>query len=163
MANARNRPTTENLELRSGDSEVPALEDGLGFRLSRVARKLRSEWAAQLKPLALTPPQAAVVRAVSLEPGCSVRALARRLGADPMNVKRCVDELEKRGLIQSASVTTDRRPRALTVSASGQLLARDVGRLARLQQAELTATMTSAEMRHLTNGLERLEGRLGID
>lgn len=142
---------------------TPALADGLGFRISRVARHLRRDWAAALKPLELTPPQAAVVRGVAQEPGCSLRGLARRLGADPMNVKRCVDELEHRGLIRSASVTSDRRPRTLTLTAAGQAVVRRVARLVDSQQTALTGSMSPSEMKNLMVALERLELHLGVE
>ena len=87
------------------------LEGGLGFRLDRLVRALRAGWAAELAGIGLTPPQAAVLRGVAGADGVSVRALARRLGGDPMNVKRCADELEQRSLLRSGTDAGDRRPR----------------------------------------------------
>jgi len=151
---------------RTGGPESVApdlsLQEGLGFRLSRLARNLRRDWAEQLGPVGLTPPQAAVLRGLAAEPGCSVRALSRALGSDPMNVKRCVDELEHRGLVASGSLPGDRRPRALTLTDSGTRLAGAADRLARSQQEWLAGGLAPDEARALDAALERIEGLLGL-
>jgi len=156
------RIAIEKTPLRAKDPVAPALEAGLGFRLGRLARHLRREWAQELKPLGLSPPQAAVVRGVAAEPGCSLRGLARTLDADPMNVKRYVDELEQRALIRTGNLTTDRRSRVLLLTEAGENVAHDIARLVDTQQHWLTGSMSPEEARNLGVGLARLEARLGI-
>ena len=63
---------------------------GVGFRLSRISRTLRSQWAEELSDLELSPPEAAVLRGLAEHPGCALRELARLLASDPMSAKRCV-------------------------------------------------------------------------
>lgn len=140
-----------------------ALQAGLGFRLSRLARTLRRSWTDQLSGIGLSPPQAAVLRGVAEEPGCSLRSLARLLGADPMNVKRCVDELEQRGLIRSGSRPGDRRPRTLTLSENGITLARDLDALVVDQETWLNKALGPIQRVYLESSLSTLEALVGLD
>ncbi|MHB1613573.1 MAG: MarR family winged helix-turn-helix transcriptional regulator [Actinomycetes bacterium] len=139
-----------------------ALHSGLGFRLSRLSRALRRSWANQLSGLRLSPPEAAVVRGVAANPGCSLRALARELSADPMNAKRCVDDLEERGVLRSGSLSGDRRPRTLTLTDEGESLARAVHRMVGDQETWLNTALTQAERDHFEVALGKLEGLLGL-
>ncbi len=138
------------------------LESGLGFRLGRLTRMLRADWDRQLAALDLTAPQAAVLRGLGGRPGCSLRALARLLGADPMRVKRCVDELEGRGLLESAHRGGDRRPRGLELSAAGQTLAKRIDRLVRRQEERLDAVLGPEGRGGLEEALAALEADLGL-
>ncbi len=138
------------------------LEEGLGFRLGRLVRMLRAEWAIELEGLGVTPPQAAVLRGVAGRPGTSLRALARTLGADPMKVKRCVDVLERRGLVQSAHRGTDRRPRALHLTPEGPLLAARIDALVRAQEEHLASTLGPARLSDLEGVLAALEADAGL-
>lgn len=138
------------------------LESGLGFRLSRLTRTLRSEWARQLAEVGLTPPEAAVLRGIAGRPGCSLRALARILGAEPMTAKRCVDGLEGRVLLESAHRGEDRRPRALELTSEGRALAERVDALVRLQEERLGAVLGPDRRARLEEALGALETDLGL-
>lgn len=137
------------------------LEEGLGFRLSRLARVMRAAWAARLAGLGLTPPQAAILRGVAEHPGSSIRCLARLLGTDAMSVKRCADELERRGLLVSGSLTGDRRPRILQPSDRGTELLGEIDALVRQQENGFEA-LGPAQRRHLIEALAVLEVAAGI-
>ncbi len=138
------------------------LEQSLGFRLGRLVRMLRAEWALELEGLGLTPPQVAVLRGVAGRPGCSLRALARTLGTDPMKVKRCVDVLERRGLIQSAHRGTDRRPRALRLAPESLALTARIDALVRAQEERLTSALGPARLSDLEGALAALEADVGL-
>ncbi len=138
------------------------LEQGLGFRLSRLTRMLRAEWTRQLARLGLTPPQAAVLRGVAGCPGCSLRALAGTLGADPMTAKRCVDDLERRGLLQSAHRGADRRSRALELTPEGLALSARIDTLVRAQERHLDAALGPDRRSRLEEALGALESDLGL-
>ncbi len=137
-------------------------ELGLGFRIGRLARALRRDWADELSGSELSPPQAVVLRGVEASPGCSLRALARTLGSDPMNVKRCVDELEARGLVTSAHRATDRRSRTLTLTQAGCKVAADVGTLVERHESWLAAALGTDGRGALEAAVGRLEVLLGL-
>ncbi len=138
------------------------LQEGLGFRLGRLARTLRRRWASDLASIELSPPQAAVVRALEGSPDSALRELARTLASDPMNVKRCVDDLEQRGLVSSGSRAGDRRPRVLSLTDGGRNAAVEVNRLVREQETWLSSALAPDSRRCLEAALDRLENLLGI-
>jgi len=141
---------------RSPGVQLP-LEVGLGFRISRLARSLRSDWARELDALGLAPPHAAVLRGVAGNPGCSLRALARTLGTDPMNAKHCADDLEERGLLHSAHRSADRRPRELELTDAGRSVAGQVDALVREQEQRLTGVLGPEGRSGIEHALSRLE------
>lgn len=138
------------------------LEEGLGFRLNRLSRLLRAQWAHELERLGLTPPQAAVLRGVAGCPGRSLRSLARALGTDPMKAKRCVDELERQGLVRSAHRGADRRPRALELTPLGAALAARVDALVRTREEQLATVLGADRLTSLEDALAALEADLGL-
>ncbi len=145
---------------------VPAplpLDSGLGFRLSRLVRAMRTAWSRELSSVDLTPPQAAVLRGVADTDGISIRALARLLGGDPMNVKRCVDEVEQRGLLLSGTAEGDRRPRVLTITEKGRILAGKVDRLVKEQDDSLTTALGASARPEFERALAALEVAHGIN
>jgi DNA-binding MarR family transcriptional regulator len=167
-AETRDRTETE----ADLDGQIPAvaapdqhvaLRDGLGFRLGRVARGLRQSWAEDLHPLGTTPPQVAVARGVAETPGCSLRALARVLGTDPTNAKRCVDELRQRGLLTSKDRTGDRRPLGLALTDAGHAFVGEVEHLVRMQEERIQGALGPSGCRELADALGKLEHLLGLD
>lgn len=156
------QPLGSDANLASRADPHVALGGGLGFRVGRLARVLGRGWALELPPLKLSPPQAAALRGVTERPICSLRALARTLGADPMNVKHCVDELEGRGLIRSGRDPGEHRRRTLTAAPAGQTVARKVNELARQQQSWLESSLSPPRWKALEAALSGLEGALGI-
>lgn len=139
-----------------------SLEDGVGFRLSRVARIRRSRWAEQLNSLGLTPPQVSILRGANDHPRQSLRSLARTLGTDAMSVKRCVDELEARGLIHSGNAPDDRRPRIVNLTKAGEHLVGQLQEMVATQEANLRSLFSTSEYDQLLMVLERLEEELQV-
>lgn len=158
-------PTMDSSD-QSHNSEIhspsDALRAGLGFRLSRATRKLRSVWAIELAGLELSAPQAAVIRALSAHPSSGIRAVARILETDPMNVKHLVDQLESRDLLSSSVQKPDRRARALQLTSQGEILAREVESAVRGQEAWFASVLGPAGKHSFESALADLEAALGI-
>lgn len=144
------------------DQVLSSLESGIGFRFSRLARTLRAQWATDLAALDLTPPQAAVLRGVAGRQGCSLRALARVLGTEPMTAKRCVDDLEGRGLLESAHRGSDRRPRALELTPAGRALAAQIDALVGRRDRWLKAVLGPQRVLQLEGAFDALEEVLAL-
>lgn len=142
--------------------EPLSLDQSVGFRLSRVARARRRAWTEEIEALQITPPQASTLRSIVEQPSQSLRSLARTLGVDPMSAKRCIDELESRGLIRSTSAPGDRRPRVLNVTELGLALAREIDQRVRRQEASLREVLSQREYETLVKVLHRLEEHLNI-
>ena len=139
-----------------------SLEDGAGFRLSRVARIRRSRWTEQLHSLGLTPGQAAILRGAKDQSKQSLRSLARTLGTDAMSAKRCVDELETRGLVHSGNAPDDRRPRVVDLTKSGLRLVAQLEKMVAQNEANLKSYFSSNEYDQLLLVLDRMEQGLQI-
>ncbi|MCL4313711.1 MAG: hypothetical protein M1131_06210 [Actinobacteria bacterium] len=143
---------------RTGELDHPVLlQEGLGFRLGRLSRALRTAWANTLEDLSISPPQAAVLRALKENPGSGIRALARTLSSDPMNVKHVVDELQRRSLLASATEPGTRRTRKLYLSEEGERLADRVNERIRAQEDwfdQVLGTSGSEQLRLLVSALE---------
>ncbi len=146
-----------------GEPSLEPLARGVGFRLSRISRTLRSQWASELADLSLNPPEAAVLRGLAEHPGSALRELARILASDPMSAKRCVDGLERRGLVVSGHRASDRRPRTLTITDDGQTLVRELNRRMRAREHRLARLLTKDERDTFARVLSTLERELDID
>ena len=161
-------PTRLTAEVAPSDGPTAAarvsLRQGVGFRVGRVQRRLRAAWAARIADLDLAPPQAAVLRALGERPGLGVRAVAREIGTDPMNVKHIADALEARGLLASQLDPSDRRTRCLRLSPVGSDLCEAVDQLAQLHERWLRDLLGEAPYARLGQALDNLETRLsGVD
>ncbi|MGC8473230.1 MAG: methyltransferase domain-containing protein [Candidatus Dormibacteria bacterium] len=128
--------------------------------MSRAARTLRLAWAERLSPLQLSPPQAAVLRSLLDHDHTGIRALARLLGTDPMNVKHLADHLEGAGLILSEADPADRRTRSLTLTPLGRERAAEVERLVQEQERWLGARLGETGIAGLAAALSALESAL---
>ena len=155
-AAANPRPDT----LADPQSPTPpatGLESGIGFRLGRAHRRLRAAWESRIADLGLTGAQAAVMRAVAEQPGTGLRELARKLRADPMNVKRLADSLERAGLLRSTSDPADRRRRVLLPTAEGTAVCDRLSGRAVTWNAHLEGLLGPADLATLQALLDRLE------
>lgn len=154
--------TVKSTHQSSSAYEPLALDSSVGFRLSRIVRTRRRAWSQEIESLGLTPGQASALRSIVEQPNQSLRALARTLGTDPMSMKRCIDDLETRGLVRSARALADRRPRILNVTAKGSKLAREIDRRVREDEASLREVLSEREYETLLRTLGQLETQLGI-
>ncbi len=142
---------------RTSDHSIAhSLATSIGFRLSRLARLRRASWESELADLELAPGDAAVLRALGDGDGVGLRALARTLGQDPMTLKRCVDRLETRGLLESLP-GEDRRIRALRVTRSGRRLAEAVAERARRRDEVFLSVLGPRDLETFDFLLSRLE------
>lgn len=103
------------------------------------------------------------MRAVGEGEGRGVRELGRRLGTDPMAVKRCVDELEARGLVRSAEGALDRRARGLYLSERGADTVRTIHARQREEEAALARCLSAAQRQRLLAALDLLDRGLDLD
>ena len=139
-----------------GDS----LEAGLGFRLGRAHRMMREAWADLITDLGLTPPQAAMLRAVCEWPGSGLRELGRRTHTDAMNAKRLLDHLERAELVRSVPDAGHRQRRVLHPTGTGTSTAAELARRAGAWNRHLGRRLGRGELAELQRLLTRLEGVL---
>ncbi len=112
-----------------------------GFRVARVARRLRQAVDSELGAYGLTEatwrPLAYVGR---LGEGVRQRELAAALGIEGPSLVRLLDNLERRGLIERREQKGDRRVRSIYLTPPGRELQRRVLRISdNIQQRVLAA------------------------
>ncbi len=136
------------------------LEEGIGFNISRLARVLKSNWSETIADLGITPPHAAILRTIYEANGViGLREVARRLRADPMNVKRGIDFLEDAGMI-SSSVSERGRPRFISLTASGVETAVELIDRITSQEKIFEECLTKEEINELSSTLGKVQGYL---
>ncbi|MHB2028325.1 MAG: MarR family winged helix-turn-helix transcriptional regulator [Acidimicrobiales bacterium] len=133
---------------------------GVGPQLSRLVQLLRITQHDRLHSFGLTPSQWELLRTVHREPGQSLRALARVIGTDPMAVKRCVDILEDRGLLQRELVSDDRRSRLMCLTSNGERLLRELVACELEQEVRIQSILSAHEYRLFAGLIERLRHEL---
>ena len=129
---------------------------GIGFLLGVAHRAHRRRWEATLADLEVSAPQAAMLRLIAAEPGQGIRALARRLGTDPMNAQRIAESLIAAGLCQAGRDPGDARRRPLRPSARGRRVARSVVERAGRSEQILAAALGEQGYTSLVAGLRAL-------
>lgn len=129
---------------------------GMGFLLGKAHRARKRAWQAELADLGLTAPQAALLRAVTADPGSGVRRLAGVLGTDPMNVQRIAEALIAAGLCVAAQDPSDARRRPLHPTVEGEGLAELVARRATATEQALRAVLGPERYAAAIDALQRL-------
>ena len=90
----------------------------LYFNTTALARLLEREWTAAFAELALTPPQAFVLRLVLDRPGMLQRELADAMTIARPTATRLLDGLEARKLIQRRAGDSDAREQRIHPTAT---------------------------------------------
>jgi DNA-binding MarR family transcriptional regulator len=111
--------------------EIDALDPGLladfvGPKVRLLWNLLDARMAEALSPFGLRSGAFSALALISANPGCSQNQLARGLGMDKSAVVAVIDELETRGLARRARQTHDRRLHALSLTAKGKALLRQM-------------------------------------
>jgi MarR family transcriptional regulator for hemolysin len=138
-----------------------------GFRVARIARRLRQAVDAELRALGLTEATwRPLVYVRRLGDGVRQKELATALSIEGPSLVRLLDNLERRGLIERREDETDRRARGIFLTRSGRDLAKRAAKVGGEIQARLLAHVPPAELeacQRVLAGIEReLEERLDI-
>jgi MarR family transcriptional regulator for hemolysin len=132
-----------------------------GFRVARIARRLRQTIDAELRAFGLTEatwrPLAYVGR---LGDGVRQKELATALAFEGPSLVRLLDSLERRGLIERREEESDRRARGIYLTRAGRHLAARVSTVGTEIQARLLASVPPAELETCQRVLDSIERAL---
>jgi MarR family transcriptional regulator, transcriptional regulator for hemolysin len=136
-----------------------------GFRVARIARRLRQAVDAELRVLGLTEATwRPLVYVRRLGDGVRQKELATALSIEGPSLVRLLDNLERRGLIERRADENDRRARGIHLTRTGRDLAKRAAKVGGEIQARLLANVPPAELlacQHVLASIERdLEERL---
>jgi MarR family transcriptional regulator for hemolysin len=121
--------------------------DEFGFRVARIARRIRQTVDGELRAYGLTEatwrPLAYLGR---LGEGIRQKELAQALGIEGPSLVRLLDSLERRGLIERREDESDLRARGIFLTASGRQLQSRVLRISGNIQRRLLAAARKSDL-----------------
>jgi DNA-binding MarR family transcriptional regulator len=135
---------------------------GLGFTLSTLGYAVAAGFAKRLAPLGLEPRDFALMRAIGDDEGASQQAIAERLGIPASRMVAFIDALEQRGLVERRAHPSDRRARALYLTAAGGALLAEAFEAAVAFEQSLGADLGPNERERLLALLGVVTTTLGI-
>src|SRR6266404_7806280 len=129
-----------------------------GFRVARIARRLRQAVDSELGAYGLTEatwrPLAYVGR---LGGGVRQKELATALGIEGPSLVRLLDNLERRGLIERREDESDRRARGIYLTPAGHDLAVRVAKVGTEIQLRLLASVPTEDLEICQRVLAQIE------
>jgi DNA-binding MarR family transcriptional regulator len=137
-------------------------KSSLGFLLSQVGFHAAHQFASKLAALELQPPMFRVLNMVDAAEGESQQAIGAAIGAPASRMVAIVDELERRGLVERRPHPSDRRIRAIYLTAEGRTLLASAREVAMEHERELMRGMTQADRKQLVSLLQKLVEEQGI-
>ncbi|HEX3242063.1 MAG TPA: MarR family transcriptional regulator [Solirubrobacterales bacterium] len=134
----------------------------IAFLLSQVGILASQRFAQRIAEAGLHPPQFRVMNMIDAAEGCSQQAIAEAIGAPPSRMVAIVDELEEQGLVERRPHPSDRRVRALHLTAAGRETLAAGRRIAAEHEAELMKGFSAADRRRFASFLRRVVDEQGI-
>jgi MarR family transcriptional regulator, transcriptional regulator for hemolysin len=132
-----------------------------GFRVARIARRLRQAVDAELSAYGLTDatwrPLAYVGK---LGGGVRQKELAMALSIEGPTLVRLLDNLERRGLIERREDETDRRARGIYLTRAGRDLAVRVAKVGTEIQTRALAKVPPADLEICQSVFDKIEREL---
>jgi len=132
------------------------------FLLAQVGGHAASLFGERLSVLALSPPDAGILRLLRAAAGISQQELSARLRIHPSRLVAILDNLEKRQLVERRPNPEDRRLYSLHLTPEGQAMLERIGQIAREHQQALCAALTDAERDKLAELLQKIANQQGL-
>ena len=118
----------------------------LFFRLWRASH---TRIAAALESLGLTPALFGLLNLLGAREGANQQELGSAMGIDPSTMVSLIDELERAGLAKRQPHPTDRRARAVVLTAKGRRVRQRGRQVAGQVEDEVLGGLTAADRREL--------------
>jgi DNA-binding MarR family transcriptional regulator len=134
----------------------------LGFLLSQVGIHASRRFAERIAALDLQPPLFRVLNVVDAAEGQSQQAIGEAIQAPASRMVAIVDELEQRGLVERRPYPSDRRVRALYLTAEGRKVLGKGREIAMEHEEDLTRGMSATDRERLIELLRKLVKNQGI-
>jgi MarR family transcriptional regulator for hemolysin len=132
-----------------------------GFRVARIARRLRQAVDAELHAFGLTEATwRPLVYVRRLGDGVRQKELATALSIEGPSLVRLLDNLERRGLIERREDENDRRARGIHLTRAGRDLAVRAAKVGGEIQGRLLANVPAAELEACQRVLASIEREL---
>jgi DNA-binding MarR family transcriptional regulator len=136
--------------------------DSVSFLLSQLGFVASRRFHAALAPLGIEPRHFLLLRFVAREEGRSQQALGEMLRIPPSRMVAIVAQLEERGLLERRPNPTDRRARALYVTAAGRRLMGQAIQRAIAHDGSIATSLSADERRQLVELLRKLAAEMQL-
>lgn len=141
------------------------LNDFLPFQLTALAEAMSRSLASQYRePYDITVPEWRVLASLNHDGSIRASELGRRTSMEKPRVSRTLAKMEKRGLIDKMSETSDSRVRIIRLTPAGRALYAKIEPIAIEWEHKLLADLTNAEIKcvhsvllKLTKQIQQLE------
>ena len=142
-----------------GSSTPPEpMGDYTGFLLNWVGARSRERFAEAMEKMGLRPQQFAAMVVIESNPGMAQQDLVEATSIDPSTMVAMLDALEQSGLAERRPHPTDRRKRALYLTAKGKRKLADAREAAKDVGRETFGALEPAEFAELHRLLRKLAG-----
>ncbi len=128
----------------------------LAFLLSQVGIYASRQFAERIGEVGLHPALFRVLNLVDAAEGHSQQAIGDAIEVPPSRMVGLVDELEQLGLVERRPHPSDRRVRALYLTAKGRKTLERGREIAKAHERDLTKGMPSADRKRLTEYLQKI-------
>lgn len=98
------------------------MDESMGFLINYTGRKITQLVNQYLSSHDITAEQWVVLNRLAEQDGITQKELAQRVGKDPTNITRILDQLEKKGLIARRHNALDRRSYLASLTEEGRAL-----------------------------------------
>jgi DNA-binding MarR family transcriptional regulator len=146
----------------SDRAPAPDTEGSLAFLLVQLGFHLARRYGERLAPLGLKQRQAGMLVRLAENDGRSQQAIAELMGLNATRMVFLTDELEELGLVERRRNPADRRSHALHLTEAGSAMLARVRQVTAAHEADIAASLTSAERAELTALLQRITRGQGL-
>ena len=140
----------------AGEVRLGSLPGHIGYLLRRAQLQVFQDVIRALAEVDLRPAQFSVLVVVSENPGLRQAQLGEALAIQTTNLVGMLDELERRGLVARLPSPSDRRSRALHLTAEGARVLHRAQALADRNEARILRRLGPEGKRRLAGLLTRL-------
>lgn len=134
----------------------------LAFLLSQVGIHAARRFSERMAEIDLAPPLFRILNLVDASEGLPQQAIGEAIEVPASRMVALVDELEQRGLVERRPVASDRRVRALYLTAEGRVKLAQGRKIAKEHERELTQGIPAGERKLLTKLLQQIVDRQTI-
>ncbi len=128
----------------------------LAFLLSQVGTYAARQFSERMAEVDLHPALFRVLNLIDAGEGRSQQAIGEAIQVPPSRMVALVDELERRGLVERRPHPTDRRVRALYLTAKGRKTLVRGREIASAHEKDMTRGMAAADRKRLLQLLQKI-------
>lgn len=144
--------------VQPGELDLGMLTELSGYLVRRAQLAIWQDFLRGFAGTGITPAQFSALVVIGANPGVIQTVLANALAIERSAMVPLIDHLEELGLAIRVPSASDRRSRALHLTARGAAVLRDLERLVREHEARVTAALTPAEHEALLALLRKMMG-----